>query len=330
MQKPRKPTKPYMLGFPTRQKPLHSKPSIYINKLNLAFFLPLLPTTNTSERETKRHQKTKEEEEERKKREKSSRKKVFKKMGEVQVQIPQQQPPTELLQLRESVEPIDLSMLHLNAANSAAAAAGRCYHHHHHPNPPCTAACNGSCNGSFVSNSMKRRSPATSSGDGAGERSAKKLFCDQEDLALRGFSAVSLPMSLGAVAGGRPYCPVLRRCASDPYKSPSAMAAAGELPEGVASGGGNPGTPPPARGSGLPPLPPSLRRTVSDVTPSPAKVLSHSSSSEETTPDSSVVMDCYVKCMFLGIFFQTFFWVWNHRFFLFFFFFFNVWCGCRG
>lgn len=48
----------------------------------------------------------------------------------------------------------------------------------------------------------------------SGERSAKKLFCDQEDLTSHGFSAIYLPISLGTRNNG----PVLRRCVSDPYK----------------------------------------------------------------------------------------------------------------
>jgi hypothetical protein len=56
---------------------------------------------------------------------------------------------------------------------------------------------------------------------------------------------------------------VLRRCVSDPYK-------------------------PPARGSGLPPLPPRFTRCLSYLTPSPAKGSSRSLSSEEIAPDSMV------------------------------------------
>ncbi|XP_057440389.1 uncharacterized protein LOC130732339 [Lotus japonicus] len=103
----------------------------------------------------------------------------------------------------------------------------------------------------------KRRSPSSSS---SGEPSAKKLFSDQEDLTRHGFSAVSLPF------------PVLRRTVS---ASPELAA---DLP-GYST--------PPARRSGLPPLPPSLRRTVSDLSPSPVKASPRSLSSEETTPDST-------------------------------------------
>ncbi|MED6187990.1 hypothetical protein PIB30_081722, partial [Stylosanthes scabra] len=185
----------------------------------------------------------------------------------VHYQEQQQQLPTELLQLRDSLQPIDLSSLRLNPP---ATAAGGCqfyhhHHHHHHPNQPCTAATTTS--GS--NNSMKRRSPDTSSA----ERRAKKHFLDRDSLALRGFSSVSLPMSLASLTGnssrGRP---VLRRCVSDPTKPPTSA-------EGVAGG-----SPAAAMGNGLPPLPPSLRRTVSDVTPSPPKILSE----ETTTPDSSM------------------------------------------
>ncbi|MED6195968.1 hypothetical protein PIB30_042846 [Stylosanthes scabra] len=189
----------------------------------------------------------------------------------VHYQEQHQQLPTELLQLRDSLalQPIDLSSLRLNPP---AAASGGCqfYYHHHHPNQPCSAG--AATSGS--NNSMKRRSPDTSSA----ERRAKKHFLDRDSLALQGFSSVSLPMSLASLTGsssrGRP---VLRRCVSDPTKPPTSA-------EGVA--GGSPAT---ATGNGLPPLPPSLRRTVSDVTPSPPKILSRSLSSEETTtPVSSM------------------------------------------
>ncbi|KAJ1443691.1 hypothetical protein SESBI_00288 [Sesbania bispinosa] len=126
-----------------------------------------------------------------------------------------------------TVDPTDLlSMLHLSSSNAR------------RHQPPCTAANN---------NSAKRPSPSSS-----GERSAKKLFCDQEDLTLHGFSAISLPLSLGTLCSNKP---VFRRCVSDPYNPPASEHA----------------TPPMMRGSGLPPLHPSLRRSVSDLTPSPAK-----------------------------------------------------------
>ncbi|KAG2404117.1 uncharacterized protein HKW66_Vig0110390 [Vigna angularis] len=110
---------------------------------------------------------------------------------------------------------------------------------------------------------MKRRSPPSCSF--SGEPSTKKLFCDQEDLSHYGFSAVPIPLNLNSLVNKRRSFPVLRRCVSDPYRPPA------------------PAPPTPAeRGSGLPPLPPGLRRSVSDLsTPSP------SLNAEETaTPDS--------------------------------------------
>ncbi|KAK7340476.1 hypothetical protein VNO77_21180 [Canavalia gladiata] len=152
-----------------------------------------------------------------------------------------------------AVEPTDLfSMMHLNNA---------CLHRQ----PPCTTAA--------ANNSMKRRSPPCSSS--SGEPSAKKLFCDQEDLTLHGFSAIPLPLNLSPLVNKKNSFPVLRRCVSDPYHPPAPVS--------------EHSTPPP-RGSGLPPLPPSLRRSVSDLTPSPEQSLGfcRSLSSEETTitPDS--------------------------------------------
>lgn len=128
---------------------------------------------------------------------------------------------------------------------------------------------------------MKRRSPCSSSG----EPCAKKILCDQDELALHGFSTVTLPLTLGTLAGAEknenPAAgPVLRRCVSDPCKTPAAGFPANS-PERV--NGGNPVTP--VRGCGLPPLPPNLTRCASDLSPSPAKALAHSLSSEET-PDS--------------------------------------------
>ncbi|XP_052729461.1 uncharacterized protein LOC128195550 [Vigna angularis] len=122
-----------------------------------------------------------------------------------------------------------------------------------HRQPPCSA----------VNNPMKRRSPPSCSF--SGEPSTKKLFCDQEDLSHHGFSAVPIPLNLNSLVNKRRSFPVLRRCVSDPCRPPA------------------PAPPTPAeRGSGLPPLPPGLRRSVSDLsTPSP------SLNAEETaTPDS--------------------------------------------
>ncbi|RDX92738.1 hypothetical protein CR513_25087, partial [Mucuna pruriens] len=135
------------------------------------------------------------------------------------------------------VEPTDLfSMMHLTN--------GYCHRH-----PPYSAA----------NNPMKRRSPPSSSS--SGEPSAKKLFCDQEDLTLHGFSAIPIPLSL---VNRRPSVPVLRRCVSDPYHPPT-----------------------PPRPSGLPPLPPSSpRRSPPELTPSPDKALSRLGSEETAALDS--------------------------------------------
>lgn len=156
------------------------------------------------------------------------------------------------------VEPTDqFSMLHLNSFNTTNGCCNR-----RRLQPPLTAA---------ATNSGKRRSPPSSS---SVQRSPKKLFCDQEDLTHHGFSAITLPLSLGTTLGRNG--PVLRRCVSDPCNPPA------PAPENS--------TPPQltTRGSGLPPLPPSLRRCLSDVTSSPAKASPRSLSSEDTTPDSMV------------------------------------------
>ncbi|KAK7256429.1 hypothetical protein RIF29_29875 [Crotalaria pallida] len=181
-----------------------------------------------------------------------------------------------LLQLMEdnnnnnnnSVDPTEqLSMLHLNHPSSSSS----CHVTHH---PACCASLP----------MKRRRSPLTSSA----QPTSKKLFSpEQEDpstapapaAAPRGYSAITLPLSLGTLAGddlraiavtpssrGR----VLRRCVSDPCRSPEA-------------GGLNPANSP-ARGCGLPPLPPPcLKRSVSDLSPSPAKAPSHSFDSDEAT-----------------------------------------------
>ncbi|RDX90324.1 hypothetical protein CR513_27831, partial [Mucuna pruriens] len=120
-----------------------------------------------------------------------------------------------------------------------------------HCQPPCSAA----------NNPMKRRSPPSSS---SGEPSAKKLFCDQEDLTLHGFSTIPIPLNLNSLVNKRPSVPVLRRCVSDPYHPPA-----------------------PSRASRLPPLPqPSLRKSLSELTPSPDKALSRLGSEETAAPDS--------------------------------------------
>ncbi|KAL2346904.1 hypothetical protein Fmac_000904 [Flemingia macrophylla] len=132
-----------------------------------------------------------------------------------------------------AAEPTHLfSMLHLTS--------GSCPRH-----PPCSAA-----------NPMKRRSPSSS----YGEPSAKKPFCDQDDLSHRGFSAVHVPLNINPLLTKGRSSAVLRRCVSDPNRPPE-----------------------PPRASGLPPLPPRFRRSVSDLSPSPLPCLS---CEETATPDS--------------------------------------------
>ncbi|KAF5736425.1 hypothetical protein HS088_TW14G00567 [Tripterygium wilfordii] len=127
-------------------------------------------------------------------------------------------------------------------------------------------------------NPMKRRSPelATPSTGIATvtdprEPRTKKLFLDkqqthsgQENSNLLGFTRISLPDT--SPSAKTHSFPVLRRCASDPYCPPQSP------PENAKPVDGN---------ALLPPLPPSLRRSVSDPMPSPAKSLSRSSSSNE-------------------------------------------------
>lgn len=187
---------------------------------------------------------------------------------------------------------------------------------------PCTAC---GCSGS---NPMKRRSPSSSSsfqdpldpGPSHSEPKPKRLFLEPDDLTLRGFSKVSLPVTLGPSPPSQPH-PPLRRCVSDTspanaFVAPFADASvfqvqnpnsnAPQSPE-PARTGVIPVTPP--SNTGLPPLPPSLCRSVSDPTPSPAKAYSRSSSSgdvsvgltKKETPDSKV----YTSLLVL---YSTFFW----------------------
>ncbi|KAL9297143.1 hypothetical protein ACSQ67_023039 [Phaseolus vulgaris] len=69
---------------------------------------------------------------------------------------------------------------------------------------------------------MKRRSPPSSSF--SGEPSAKKLFCDQEDPSLYGFSAVPIPLNLNSLM--RLSFPVLRRLPLLRREAPAAAPAA--------------------------------------------------------------------------------------------------------
>ncbi|KAJ7955120.1 flocculation protein FLO11-like [Quillaja saponaria] len=211
---------------------------------------------------------------------------------------------------QDPLEPTNLfAMLRLNSFNSPT--INGC----DHPNPsnhlPCT-----NC-GYFRSNSLKRRSPSSFSlvqdpsitinattTDTNPEPKAKKPFFEQGDLTLCGFSVISLPNGLAPSAATHTQkpqsCPVLRRCVSDPYNPPAANVVGFPMtqfqnsssglgsPENVKEGI-NPVTPPCVKGyasaSSLPPLPPSLRRSVSDLTPSPAKSFSHSASSAEVGVD---------------------------------------------
>nr|KYP68705.1 hypothetical protein KK1_022346 [Cajanus cajan] len=109
--------------------------------------------------------------------------------------------------------------------------------------PPCSAVA-----------PVKRRSPSSSA-----QPSAKKLFCDQEDLSLHGFSAVHVPLNLHSLLTKGRSSPVLRRCVSDPCCPP--------------------------RPSALPPLPPTFRRSVSDLSPLPLPCIN---CEENTAPDSLV------------------------------------------
>ncbi|KAI4354713.1 hypothetical protein L6164_003558 [Bauhinia variegata] len=201
-------------------------------------------------------------------------------------------------QRKDSLEPTDLfSLIRLKSFNSSpSTTTSGCDHLPHHP--PCT-----SC-GCFGTNHMKRRSCSSDycfqdPSMAAPEPKAKK-FCEQEDSALRGFSAISLPLEVGsfAPANAKPL-PVLRRCISDPYKPPASTATgfptnSFHSPEHVKTASvASPVTPSSVEGSTLPPLPPSLQRCVSDPTPSPAKGLSRSLSlgerSLEETPNSTRV-----------------------------------------
>ena len=173
--------------------------------------------------------------------------------------------------------------------SASAGAANICNHH-----APCTTF-----GYSGATNSMKRRSPSSclSQQDPSmavtepeSEPRAKKLFFEHDELTNNGFSSISLPMSPGMLTNENP-CHLLRRCRSDPSNPPGAATGRGfpvtpfHSPE-HANMAANPPTPASVRGfssaSGLPPLPPSLKRCVSDPTPSPSKSLSLSSSSEDT------------------------------------------------
>ncbi|KAK9266435.1 hypothetical protein L1049_021438 [Liquidambar formosana] len=145
--------------------------------------------------------------------------------------------------------------------------------------------------------SMKRRSPSSSSlhdpSTTDSEPNPKRIMVEEDHL-VRGFSKISLPIIGTSVTSTIPSdSPVLRRCSSDPYNSPGITnhvigAPPNQIPDSVLGPGCflNPQspdnttaakinvnattTPSPLRGtsSALPPLPPTLRRTVSDPTSS--------------------------------------------------------------
>ncbi|KAE9617882.1 hypothetical protein Lalb_Chr03g0040281 [Lupinus albus] len=140
------------------------------------------------------------------------------------------------------------------------------FHHHHHPSCFATA---------IPSNSLKRRSPFPSSGEPSSKKPSSSSSDQEDDIDLRGYTAVTLPLNTAAAATPPR---VLRRCVSDPCKSPAASFPVNspECWNPVNS---------PVRGCGLPPLHPLLKRCTSELTPSPARVVSNSFSSDES-PDS--------------------------------------------
>ncbi|KAM4127498.1 hypothetical protein ACJW30_02G094700 [Castanea mollissima] len=151
------------------------------------------------------------------------------------------------------------AMLHLNGFN--------CHNYHQHQ--PCTT-CGCLCS---ASNPMKRRSPASSSS-----------FQDP----LNTFSSDSEPKPKKLFQD-----PVLRRTVSDPDPFPSGSGFQAPNPNNSLSPEQHPrstGTvnvipATPSSNPGLPPLPPTLRRSVSDPNPSPAKTYSRSSSSGDVSVD---------------------------------------------
>ena len=151
------------------------------------------------------------------------------------------------------------AMLHLNGFN--------CHNYHQHQT--CTT-CGCLCS---TSNPMKRRSPSSSSS-----------FQDP----LNAFSSDSEPKPKKLFQD-----PVLRRTVSDPDPFPSgsgfqALNLNNSLsPEQHPRSTGTVNVVPvtPSSNPGLPPLPPTLRRTISDPNPSPAKTYSRSSSSGNISVD---------------------------------------------
>lgn len=147
------------------------------------------------------------------------------------------------------------AMLHLNGFN--------CHNYHQHQ--PCTT-CGCLCS---TSNPMKRRSPSSSSS-----------FQDP----LNTFYSDSQPKPKKLFQD-----PVLRRTVSDPDPFPSGSGFQAPNPNNSLSPEQHPRSnvipATPSSNPGLPPLPPTLRRSVSDPTPSPAKTYSRSSSSGDVSVD---------------------------------------------
>ncbi|KAF5465824.1 hypothetical protein F2P56_015794 [Juglans regia] len=234
-----------------------------------------------------------------------------------------QEPPPSLLHipdidhdLHDSLEANNLAMLRLNSNSNSNFSSKPDEHLHHHHKACSTCGC---------TRSFKRRPPSLSSSfqdsltttipsSDSEPTKPKKLFLDQDYLTLLGFSKLSLPPS--APAQTQPtslplFHPVLCRSASDPFNSPPSKNAVVLPPmDSLAAESGfpvlnsNPHSPEHARtgviqvtppsNSRLPPLPPTLRRSISDPNPSPAKTHSWSSSSgdvsvglsKEKTPNS--------------------------------------------
>ncbi|KAK9288656.1 hypothetical protein L1049_017117 [Liquidambar formosana] len=168
--------------------------------------------------------------------------------------------------------------------------------------------------------SVKRRSPSSLSLDDPtttttttdSEPKPKRIMVE-DDLLVRGFTKISLPIIGPSVTSPSTTIPsaspVLRRCSSDPYNSPGATNNVGAPPNPqspdnsaskinvIAS------KPSPQRGnsSALPPLPPTLRRTVSDLTsaayqmpvttPEVVRSFSRSSSSADAGAGVQVLSD---------------------------------------
>ncbi|KAK7838258.1 hypothetical protein CFP56_020096 [Quercus suber] len=140
------------------------------------------------------------------------------------------------------------AMLHLNAFN--------CHNHHQHQHQPCNT-CGCLCS---TSNPMKRRSPSPSSSF----QDPLNAFSSDSSLSPRGssktrFSAApfrpgSFPIWVGFSSTQPQQFPVSRAASEvDGYCQVVPVT--------------------PSSNPGLPPLPPTLRRTISDPNPSPAKTI---------------------------------------------------------